>query len=643
MNAALKAPASWQAIVFGLITLIACVAAFVGLSNSSLWIDELLSVYLVNHHDGLGEVFRRQLTDAHPPVYSFFLYGWTRVAGFSELALRLPSAMFAVLAIVVFAIGTRRVLSTTAIAFACAVAATSDFWFYQSQNARSYTLCMVLASAMLAVAIAFRRRVRSQPHFPVALWIELSLLALVASFTHAYLLLGQGMVLFVLILTIPAWRTRAALVATGLVVLGFNVVYYKILMHSSEHNLQDMWFSNDAGFFNQQLHQALTLLVAGQVAIVVALLLVFACRQRINREPFFVFNDQDTRWTTIVACAVLVGVIVCGIGVSIAVAPSFSDRNLLTCSPFAWFLLGRLYDAAGPRGDTRRSSILAILAMLLVGSYLLLLPGRELSRNENWRATAHYVEQLPGCAGQTLPVVLPYRFGHESEFFRTLAQNAYFDYYMPAGVQAAAYMPRELAARHPMPGLPELLASRAANADTGACSLLAWNVHDPDEGRALKIALDLARQPGIAQHRVLMQEFNTYTRPHLKLKLKWQTTPEGYVYVAIPKAPVDSPVEAPATPHVQLTKLDAKVLGDQVIVDYLTSHAGNAGAPYTVDVYSIQRWNGKTVHQDFLAVQRITCDVLASKINWDVWPNPTYPGCSPLPAPTPANQIDGGL
>jgi uncharacterized membrane protein YtjA (UPF0391 family) len=67
MNAALQAPARWQAVVFGLIALIACAATFVGLSSSGLWIDELFSVYLIHHHGGLGEVFRRQLTDTHPP------------------------------------------------------------------------------------------------------------------------------------------------------------------------------------------------------------------------------------------------------------------------------------------------------------------------------------------------------------------------------------------------------------------------------------------------------------------------------------------------------------------------------------------------------------------------------------------------
>jgi Dolichyl-phosphate-mannose-protein mannosyltransferase len=643
MNASMQAPARWQAVVFGLIALIACVATFVGLSKSDFWIDELFTIYLIKHNGGIAEVVRRQLTDTHPPLYPIFLHCWAQLAGFSEWALRLPSAVFAVLSVGIFAVGTRRVLSTTATAFACAVGTMSDFWFYQSQNARSYALCMALAAGMLSMAIAFRRRVRSRPDFPLAHWIGLSVLGLAASLTHAYLLLALGMILFILILTVPAWRVRGALVATGLVVLVINAVYYRMMLHSSAQDMQNTWFSNSAGFFYQQTHQALTFLIAGQVAVVVSLLLLFGCRKWVIGEPFFVFDDLDTRWTTFLSAFVLVGVIVCGIGVSLAVAPSYSDRNLMTCAPFAWLLIGRLYDAVGPRGYTRNSAIVATLIMLMVGSYLKLLSGRELQRNENWRASSQYVQQLPNCANQPLPVVLPYHFSHTSPYFRTLAQENYFSYYMPPGTQTMAYMPAELAARHPVPGLPELLASRAANVDTGGCTLLAWAVHDLDEGHALKIALDLARQPGVAPHRVLMQEFNTYERPSLKLKLTWQTTPEGYVYLAIPKAPTDASIKSPpAIPNIKLTGKDAHVLGDSVIVDYLTSYQGNVAAPYFVDVYSIERWDGKTVHEDFLAVHRLTCDEPATKANWDIWPDPAYPGCSPLPLPTSAGKIVTG-
>jgi 4-amino-4-deoxy-L-arabinose transferase-like glycosyltransferase len=641
VNVSLRAPARWQAWVFGCVALIACCGAFVGLSASGLWIDELFTVHLINHHGGLGEVFRRALTDTHPPLYYFLLYSWTQLAGLSEWALRLPSAVFAVAAIVVFALGTRRVLSPTAVAFACAVGALSEFWFQQSQNTRSYALCMAFASALLSLAIALRRQVRSNNGIPLLHWLALSALGLLASLTHAYLLLAVGMTLLFLLLSESSWRLRGALVASGLVILAFNVAYYKMMVHSSEQDLQNLWFSNSFGSFKFQTRQAFYSLVPGRIALVIGLLLLFGIQRKFAREPFFTFDERDTRWTTSLAGFVLMGVIVCGIGVSLAVAPSYSDRNLLTCAPFAWFLIGRLYDAIGPRGDTRGSRILAALIALLVVAHLATLRARELPRTESWRATAHFVEQLPGCADQPLPVILPYRFGHSSAFFRSLAEHDFFGYYLPQDAQTQAYMPAELAARHPVDGLPQLLAARAANAETGSgCTLLAWGVHDLDESSALKVALDLARQPGVDAGRVLMQEFVTYYLSGLT----WHEVPEGYVFLALPKAS-GSHVLPPAVPPIRVNAQDTAALGDRVVVDRLTSYEGDSGPAYTVDVYGIQRWTArKPPREDVLAVHRLTCDPPTSKANWDVWPDPEIPGCSDRPLPTHAgSNIDGRL
>lgn len=640
MNASIRAPARWQGLIFAIVAVSACCGAFVGLSTSGLWIDELFTVHLIHHDGGIAEVLHRVLMDTHPPFYYVLLYGWTHLAGLSEWALRLPSAVCVVMAMLVFAIGTRRVLSPVAIAFACAAGGLSEFWFQQSQNARPYAMSMAFAAALLALAIVLRRRMRADPKFPLMHWLALSVLGLCGSLTHAYILLALGMTLLYLLLSMPSWRVRLAIVVTGLAVLAVNAVYYKMLMHSSAQDLQNLWFTNSAGFFKQQIKLAVYALLPGRIALVLGLLLLFGIQRKLARDPLYVFDERDTRWSTGLAGFVLVGVMLCGIGVSLAVAPSYSDRNLLTCAPFAWLLIGRIYDALGPRGDTPASKMLAVLIALIVCMQLVQLRGRELPHMESWRPSAHFVQQLPGCANQALPVVLPYRFGHSNDYFRSLSERDFFGYYLPQDARTQAYLPAEFAARHPVGGLPQLLATRAANAGGGSgCTLLAWGVHDLNEAAALKLALDLARQPGVAPRRVLIQQFMTY---HLQ-SLTWQAVPDGYVFVAVPAAS-GTPVQAPPMPAISLPHHDAQTLGDRVVVDYLSRYDGNSGPAYTLDVYGIQRWTaGKPPREDFLAVHRLTCDPPASKSNWDVWPGPELPGCSERPLPTQAGSINGQL
>ncbi|RDS83764.1 hypothetical protein DWU98_05465 [Dyella monticola] len=82
-------------------------------------------------------------------------------------------------------------------------------------------------------------------------------------------------------------------------------------------------------------------------------------------------------------------------------------------------------------------------------------------------------------------------------------------------------------------------------------------------------------------------------------------------------------------------------MGDQVVVQHLTTYENVPKPAYQVDVYAIERWSkGQSVHQDFLAVHRLTCDAPVTKSNRDVWPNPTHPGCSNLPPPTSAGSVN---
>jgi len=253
---------------------VACLFAFVGLNAEGYWTDELFTLFLVNHHGGLAEVWRRALTDTHPPLYYALLYGWSRLFGLSEPALRALSALFCVGAAAVFAAGTRRSFSLNARLFAAACAAASPFWFMQSQNVRNYALCL-LASAILAVlALRARAAARGGERVPAAVVAGLVLAGAFGAFSHFYAFLETGILFAFLIVTVPDGRLRLGLVAGGLAILGVELAYMRALLHATQQNTHDMLFRADAAFFAGQTWQALLGFLAPGALIGVAALAV---------------------------------------------------------------------------------------------------------------------------------------------------------------------------------------------------------------------------------------------------------------------------------------------------------------------------------------------------------------------------------
>lgn len=621
----------WPARAYAAIAAIACLAAFVGFGASNYWTDELFTLHVIGHDGGLGEVWRRALTDTHPPLYYFLMYPWVRQFGQAEWVLRLPSAIFAVAAIVLFARGMRRHFSPAALGFAAALGALSMFWFEQSQNARGYALAMAISSALLAAAAALRERAPGR--FPWALWAAVSALGLAGSLVHSYLLLSTGMVLLFLILSVRDWRVRFALAGSGLVILAVNLAYVVLLLRSTQQDVHNMWFDTGARFFLGQTRIAVRDLAAANCGVALKLLvLAWLVRRLLRIKP----DAALARWRVPGAHAaqlagfVLVGVIVSGIVVSYAIAPSFSSRNLLTASPFAWVLLAWLYDAAGPAATGRLGRWAAAALLVLVAAQLLVLRGRVLERQEAWRASAGFVAHLPGCAGQELAIMLPYKFGPSTPPFRQLAEHDFYGRYLGDAMRLRAWLPSELADRHPVPELQRQLRERAAQVLAGGCPALAWGVHDLEPGTALELAQDLARLPGVSPNRVVVQEFLRYQRR----SLKWRPVVDGYVYLVVPPLAPGAPLADPGAVLARAAGDPYGALGDRVVVSHLYRYDGHDGPPYQLDGFSVQRWpaRGEPPGEVFEVVQRLDCDPPTSLLRNGLRPDPGIPGCSLRPA-----------
>jgi hypothetical protein len=175
------------------------------LDAQSLWLDEGATWAEVTGRT--GKVWAALLAelvspDAGYPLYHLLLKAWVALAGDTEWALRLPSALAGAAAVVIVYLAAREVagvsqaLSPRALLPAM-LAAASPFALWHAQDAKAYGL-LLLASSLVTWALprALRRGMRSD-------WLLVAALVLASLFVHRLALLGAAGVL--LVVAIGRW------------------------------------------------------------------------------------------------------------------------------------------------------------------------------------------------------------------------------------------------------------------------------------------------------------------------------------------------------------------------------------------------------------------------------------------------------
>lgn len=128
------------------ILFIAFIIRLINLSQS-LWLDEAINVLAVKNNNLVDLVTKYSLYDFHPPLYHIILYFWTKIFGYSEIAVRFPSILTTMICImIVYKIGSEFFSKKIGLT-ASLLLALSPLSIYYSQEARMYSLTMLFASA----------------------------------------------------------------------------------------------------------------------------------------------------------------------------------------------------------------------------------------------------------------------------------------------------------------------------------------------------------------------------------------------------------------------------------------------------------------------------------------------------------------
>lgn len=141
--------------------------------NQSFWLDEAISAKVARF--SLTQIFDFLSGDFNPPVYYLFISFWQNLFRVSEISLRMPSVIFALLTIIItFKIGQTWLNSHAKLA--ALMLATSPLHIYYSQEARAYALTALLFTALVWL---FLISLKNKKY-----WWWFSLICLLSVFSH---------------------------------------------------------------------------------------------------------------------------------------------------------------------------------------------------------------------------------------------------------------------------------------------------------------------------------------------------------------------------------------------------------------------------------------------------------------------------
>ena len=199
--------------------------------TESLWLDEATTALVAKMP--LTDIFNKFLPgDFHPPLYYLLMKFWIGVFGSSEVSLRTPSLIFALLTVYLVYKMYGKVWAL--------LLATSPLLFYYAQEARMYSMAMFLVALAIFSFVKITKRSR------VEWWVLFSIsLFLIGATDYVALLilpvfwyLGRGF-----------WKK---LLASHIILVGFGVLWLPYFLKQFSSGLQ---VSAEAPAWSQLLGQ----------------------------------------------------------------------------------------------------------------------------------------------------------------------------------------------------------------------------------------------------------------------------------------------------------------------------------------------------------------------------------------------------
>jgi mannosyltransferase len=203
--------------------------------GQSYWYDEAVTVGLVR--SSFFSMLRALPgTESTPPLYYGIAWVWSRIFGTTEVALRSLSALFGTAAIPVAAAAGKELISRPAGALTGALVAASPLLVWYSQEARAYSLYVLLSALSL---LFFARARRSPSKRRLAWWALASALAIWTEYFAGFLVVAEALLLSLDRPSRPRLKLPLAALA-GSTALLLPLVYKQV------HNGRNTWIGEES-------------------------------------------------------------------------------------------------------------------------------------------------------------------------------------------------------------------------------------------------------------------------------------------------------------------------------------------------------------------------------------------------------------
>jgi 4-amino-4-deoxy-L-arabinose transferase-like glycosyltransferase len=200
------------------ITIVGAIVRFATLGVQSYDHDEAVTAARVLHPSLFDTLSVVAHGERSPPLYYVLGWGWSRVFGTGEVGLRSLSALIGTLTVPLAYLAAKELINRRTVALlAAALVALNPYLVWYSQEARSYALMVLFASAAL---LYFARSLKRPSPGSLALWALASALAICSHYFAAFLIAPEA----VWLLLGSTRRRQAAVAVAGVAIAGLALI-----------------------------------------------------------------------------------------------------------------------------------------------------------------------------------------------------------------------------------------------------------------------------------------------------------------------------------------------------------------------------------------------------------------------------------